>query len=289
MGGIIALSTNWLAIKMLFRPHHAKYIFGVRVPLTPGLIPKERARLATKMAQAISQRLLTPDVLAAELANIDTWPIPDITLGEILKSFHLQETTAITQPLSPKIKAITDKLLPKLLDNIQNIETTQPALDAKLAEITYKIVDDNLGTLAGIFISKSKIYTSIKKNILAYLSQPENYQAIQEKSHQAIDALLAHPLTHTAIQEKLLSLNIKDALSSLLANERHTISTILTTAATYVAQNIPIEATIQKKLAAFDVAEAESLILTVAGRELRMIVWLGGILGLLIGGLSLVL
>ncbi len=42
IGAVIGYITNWLAIKMLFRPREAKYIFGMKLPFTPGLIPKEK-------------------------------------------------------------------------------------------------------------------------------------------------------------------------------------------------------------------------------------------------------
>ena len=42
VGGIIGYVTNDIAIKMLFRPHEAKYIFGHKIPFTPGIIPKEK-------------------------------------------------------------------------------------------------------------------------------------------------------------------------------------------------------------------------------------------------------
>ena len=42
VGAIIGYFTNWLAIKMLFRPHYEKKIFGIKIPFTPGLIPKEK-------------------------------------------------------------------------------------------------------------------------------------------------------------------------------------------------------------------------------------------------------
>ena len=45
MGGIIGYFTNWLAIKMLFRPHKKLYIGNLPIPFTPGLIPKERTRI----------------------------------------------------------------------------------------------------------------------------------------------------------------------------------------------------------------------------------------------------
>ncbi len=47
VGAIIGYTTNWLAIKMLFKPpHEAKYIGKLKVPFTPGLIPRERERIA---------------------------------------------------------------------------------------------------------------------------------------------------------------------------------------------------------------------------------------------------
>jgi len=284
LGSVIALSTNWLAIKMLFRPHRAKYIFGLRVPFTPGLIPKERNRLATKMAEAISTRLLTPEVLAAELADPNVWPLPNITVGEMLQNFGVTDTASLTAPLAPRLKTIADKLLPQALAAIQNIETTQPELDAKLAELTYKVVDENLGTFASMFISKEKIYTSIKSNLFAYLADEENYEPLREKVHEGIDTLLAHPSFHAAITEKLYSFNIKEGLTVFIEKGA---ASVLPTIASYVAKHMPIQTMIENKLASFDVAEAENVILSVAGRELRLIIWLGGILGFAIGTLSL--
>lgn len=46
LGGVIGCITNDIAIRMLFRPHKAKYVFGVHVPFTPGIIPKEKGREA---------------------------------------------------------------------------------------------------------------------------------------------------------------------------------------------------------------------------------------------------
>jgi len=287
LGSIIALSTNWLAIKMLFRPHRAKYIFGLRVPFTPGLIPKERNRLATKMAEAISTRLLTPEVLAAELADPAVWPLPDITIGEMLQNFGITDTASLTTPLAPRLKAVADKLLPQALAVIQNLENSQPELDKKLAELTYKVIDENIGTIASMFVSRGKIYASIKTNLFAYLSDEGNYEPLREKIHEGIDALLTHPEMHKVITEKFLAFNIKNDLGEFFAKEKHAVSGVLTAVASYIAKHMPIQTMIENKLASFDVAEAENVILSVAGRELRLIIWLGGILGFVIGTLSL--
>ena len=63
LGGVIGYFTNDIAIKMLFRPYSTKYLFGQRIPFTPGLIPSNQARLAQKVSDVIMRSLLTPEEL----------------------------------------------------------------------------------------------------------------------------------------------------------------------------------------------------------------------------------
>ncbi len=69
IGAVIGYSTNWLAIKMLFRPREEKRIGNFKVPFTPGVIPRERDRIAKSLGGAVGERLLTPEVIANELLN----------------------------------------------------------------------------------------------------------------------------------------------------------------------------------------------------------------------------
>ena len=63
VGGVIGYITNDIAIRMLFRPHTAKHIMGWRVPFTPGIIPKEKGRIAEAVGTAISDNLMSQEVL----------------------------------------------------------------------------------------------------------------------------------------------------------------------------------------------------------------------------------
>ena len=62
-GGIIGYYTNDLAIKMLFRPYRAIQFGDRTLPFTPGLIPKNQSRLASRISDAIMSSLLTPEEL----------------------------------------------------------------------------------------------------------------------------------------------------------------------------------------------------------------------------------
>ena len=289
MGGLIALSTNWLAIRMLFRPHTEKRLFGIKVPFTPGLIPKERARITKKLAEAISTKLLTPEVLAAELSDVSLWPLPDMTIGEALETFGVGRPEALAAPIGERLKIMAENLIPRAIAALENFPEAHPQLDAKLAEFTYKIIDENVGKIAGMFISKEKIYASIKSGAIGYLTNPDNFDEINEKAQAAIDALLSNESAQKAIVDRIYAINIRDGLTAFFQKEKHAVERVLSLLAGYLATHMPIKTMIENKMAAFEVAEAEEIILSVAGRELRVIVMLGGVLGFVIGLLAVLI
>ncbi|NPA58733.1 MAG: DUF445 family protein [Aquificae bacterium] len=63
IGAFIGYITNYLAVKMLFRPFEEKRIFGIRVPFTPGLIPRRREEIANAIGETIEKHLLTRENL----------------------------------------------------------------------------------------------------------------------------------------------------------------------------------------------------------------------------------
>ena len=67
VGALIGYFTNYVAIKMLFRPYRPYYIFGKRVPFTPGLIPAKRGKLADAIAKVVKENLLTEETLRSRL------------------------------------------------------------------------------------------------------------------------------------------------------------------------------------------------------------------------------
>lgn len=67
IGAIIGGATNYLAIKMIFRPYQPIYLGKWRLPFTPGLIPKRRGELARQIGITVNDYLLTPDVIKNKL------------------------------------------------------------------------------------------------------------------------------------------------------------------------------------------------------------------------------
>ena len=63
VGAAIGGITNGIAIKMLFRPINPIKIGNFTLPFTPGVIPKEKERIARKVGEVISKELLNEEVL----------------------------------------------------------------------------------------------------------------------------------------------------------------------------------------------------------------------------------
>lgn len=53
--------TNVVAIQMIFKPYQPCKVAGVRVPFTPGIIPKQKPRFAASMGEFIDQKLFVQE------------------------------------------------------------------------------------------------------------------------------------------------------------------------------------------------------------------------------------
>jgi uncharacterized membrane protein YheB (UPF0754 family) len=67
LGALIGYVTNAVAIRMLFRPLREIRVLGFRLPFTPGVLPRERRKLAENIGRMVERELFTPEVLATRL------------------------------------------------------------------------------------------------------------------------------------------------------------------------------------------------------------------------------
>ena len=67
IGALIGYVTNYIAIRMLFRPLRPWRLLGIRLPLTPGIIPAKRGELAQRMGKMVGSHLLTANDVSQTL------------------------------------------------------------------------------------------------------------------------------------------------------------------------------------------------------------------------------
>mgnify|MGYP003328250196 CR=1 FL=1 len=72
IGALIGYFTNYLAVKMLFRPYYPKKIGKLRIPFTPGIIPKRKDALAHAIGNAVGENLFTKEDLYSVISNNDS-------------------------------------------------------------------------------------------------------------------------------------------------------------------------------------------------------------------------
>jgi uncharacterized membrane protein YheB (UPF0754 family) len=108
LGTVIGYFTNDLAIRMLFRPYRPLYLGRYRLPFTPGLIPSNQGRLATRIADTITSSLLTPEELQKIARRL-------LQLERTQAAIYWLLQTALNQVKLEAYKARTAKILAGIL------------------------------------------------------------------------------------------------------------------------------------------------------------------------------
>ena len=94
VGAGIGWLTNYVAIKLLFRPHVPVNILGFKLQ---GLIPKRRAEISRSIAQAIEKELLSSGDLATTLNSIDWREEVERTVEEVVEHKFASATGGVTK------------------------------------------------------------------------------------------------------------------------------------------------------------------------------------------------
>ncbi|MDD2463392.1 MAG: DUF445 family protein [Desulfobulbus sp.] len=69
IGASIGYLTNKVAIRMLFRPLEPWFVFGLQLPMTPGVIPSKRHVLAENIGEMVGRHLLTSRDIGAAISE----------------------------------------------------------------------------------------------------------------------------------------------------------------------------------------------------------------------------
>ncbi|BDA99996.1 DUF445 family protein [Clostridium botulinum] len=167
IGGIIGYLTNWIAIKMLFRPYEEKRIFGMKVPFTPGLIPKEKTRIAKSVGNAIGEHLLSSEIIVKSLCSENMNNRLKIWIRQKVYSLIITKKTLedkFKEFLDYKydyfINALKASLSKLTINNLKNEKNRD-----KIKQII-KIKLDKILSLKGNNITNNYIYKQIKRGLV---------------------------------------------------------------------------------------------------------------------------
>ena len=153
VGGVIGGITNKIAIKMLFSPYEAKYIGKMHVPFTPGIIPKEKSRIARAVGEAVSRNLLDAETMSQTLLSDDMMKkVSDRLDGVLYGICNSQQSIrefAVRYLDEKEIDIASEKLEQRICHAICN-KLSDEAIGENIADVAIRHVQDKLsGSILG--------------------------------------------------------------------------------------------------------------------------------------------
>ena len=313
LGGVIGYITNDIAIRMLFRPHTAKYIFGIHIPFTPGIIPKEKGRIAEAVGGVISENLMNKEVLEKYLLSedmvgkvrsavkefISTQQRNDETVVQFLGHYlSKEEIDTIAQNIN---QSITKQTYEKLADSSVGEKVAHIAIDHVAQKLTIDGAQELLsgigGALGGLGGMAAGLFGgNIVAKFLGMLREPaEHFLAknintmLRDNGEEIVSNMIGGEVDNFLNKPvcKLLE-GHEEQLAQAVNTIESIYRSIITEHLPKILDSINISKIVRERINEMDVNETEKLIFQVMSKELKVIVWLGALLGLVMGSVNLI-
>lgn len=186
VASLIGYSTNWIAIRMLFRPLEEKKIFGFHVPFTPGLIPKRRNEIAENIGQAVAAHLLTPEAIETRLRTPAVRGELEKTLKKWMVDFLEKERgsvmEAVPEEVRPELEAAFVEIQEKAESWLADVTTGR-----KMEEFLRGLVESGVDSLSSKEIGELVDQTSYEEiaikleDVAGELAEREEVQGLLEE------------------------------------------------------------------------------------------------------------
>lgn len=312
LGGVIGYITNDIAIRMLFRPHKAKYIMGLHVPFTPGIIPKEKGRIADAIGGVISENLMNKDVLERYLLSDDMVGKVRLAVEEFIETQkHNQETVkefldhylsddeigTISQNVN---ESITKQTYTKLSDASVGEKVAHIAIDHVAEKLSIDGAQELLAGLGGAMrglggMAAGLFGGNIVAKFLGMLREPaehflaNNINTMLKNNGKEIVSNMINGEVEGFLNKPVCNIleGHDDQLGQAVDMVETIYRTIINDHLPKILESIDISKIVRDRINEMDVNETEKLIFQVMNKELKSIVWLGALLGFVMGCVNL--
>lgn len=314
IGGVIGYITNDIAIRMLFRPHKPKYLMGIHVPFTPGIIPKEKGRIAEAIGGVISENLMNKEVLERYLLSdemvgkvrsaveefVATQQQNTETVSQFLEHFlSKEEIDSISQSVN---HSITKQAYTKLADSSVGEKVAHVAIDHVSKKLSSDGAQELLaglggavggfgGMAAGLFggpiiarflgMLREPAEHFLAKNINTML-RDNGEEIVSNMIGGEVDNFLGKPVSQLLEGHEAQLAQAVDTIESIYRS-------VITDHLPKILDSVDISKIVRDRINEMDVNETEKLIFQVMDKELKAIVWLGALLGLVMGSVNILI
>lgn len=223
VGAIIGGITNVIAIKMLFHPFNPYYIFKMRIPFTPGLIPKRRDEIANKIGQVIEEHLLTEELIRQKLNDEQAKDAINEMIMNQLTQLKSDDMTIynIANKFDFNIDDVIDNQIPAKVEKILNQyyeSNQQKAIKDIVPQELINLVDERLDEVGDLICDRARVYLSSPKGtrdinemldtffnekgkIIGLLQMFMTRESIANRIQQELIRLTRHPKAKSIIEQ----------------------------------------------------------------------------------------
>lgn len=282
VGAVIGYITNWIAVKMLFKPSKAIYIGKFKLPFTPGIIPKNQERLAVGISTTIANSLLNEDILKENLLSEDIKDQISESIDNFLNSnetspvslIDLINKTEHSEELNQTIDNLVTTITNSILSTIKEANLAQ-TISTEVEKAVEDYMEKNLLTR----IAKKPILSSLTKNL-----EPQVNNYIETNGEKLIHDMVEKELTKYL---NTSSLDLRDFIKNSNIDIKSIIlslyTSIISSKLSSILDTINITKVIENKIKSMDSKEIEKLVLSIISKELNALVSLGAIIGFILG------
>ncbi|UCF97175.1 MAG: DUF445 family protein [Spirochaetaceae bacterium] len=209
LGAVIGYVTNAIAIRMLFRPLTEIRVLGMRLPLTPGIIPKQRAQLAESIGQMVSRELLTEEAVRQQLVsegfqsrmeqNIDA------LLGDIISTPLAELQQGNQELVFTSVESFLSEGLYSFFSSRSFIHGVRNILSRVVRSLGQKELEELIG--------EADVGALVVDRLIPLISEPEN----RSKIVRAIEGWIDRRRQGERLMESILSEELSQVLADLLA------------------------------------------------------------------------
>ena len=282
IGAIIGYATNWIAVKMLFRPHKEVRVMGWKLPFTPGVIPKGQGRLARAVGRAVEEQLLTREVLEEELLSEEKMQKMKEMISDWVETQKASEKTVkkVAEDLISEdsvedfIDSTEEKMTDMIFERIQEMDPGHMIAEKVLEAAKEKLAESMLGMMIGGSMLEP-IAKQVEDKINEYVTEygrPYVEQLVMQESLKLQEATVGSAFS--AVEGYGLD------LPELVVSQ---YESIVREKLPQILETLHLSRIVEDRINAMEVAEVEELVMSIMKKELGAVVNLGALIGLLLG------
>ena len=282
VGAVIGYFTNYIAVRMLFRPRKPVYLFGRQLPLTPGAIPKGKARLAKSAGRIVQNELFTREDISGRLLTEEVEkPLIDKVMS--ILDTDIRETGAVMAGSTEKYDRLendlTELLKLKITDAIRMMDIPGTIQKEGKAMLLEHVLNSRLLSLVVSDSLIDRVMQAVSDKMEEFIDArgPELVSDITaSRIHDLGERTPLYVLDMAGYDPEFVRRKITEAYRESVVN-----------AVNSALRRIDVAKVVEDKINAMSVEELEKGVLTVMKTELRLIVNLGALIGLVIGSINI--